>query len=125
MVCKKVDFLSVKVKLEFANLHTNAANDSNSPIEYIFSVLCKYQLPYAIGFVFPSSCFCHSVNPSYCTNIVRYYIVYLLRKVPNTDLRSTFVFIFPKSSSCSTPHFHVSFFFNNFWSRSVLFESFG
>ena len=53
-----------KEKIGISLTPTLTANNSNSPIEYFFSDLFKNLLPYAIGFVLPSSCFCQSVIPS-------------------------------------------------------------
>ena len=80
----------------------------------------------SIGFVFPSSCFCHTVipNPDVLASnntILSLSFELCAKHEPSVSI----CFMFPNSSSCSVPQLYVSFFFDSFWSRSVLSKNFG
>ena len=80
------------------------------PIEYFFSVSFKYLLPYAIGFVFPSSCFCQSVffRVRWCLRLLLLCYFCLPRNGPDMVLRLPLV-IFQNLSVVLLPSSMVHF----------------
>ena len=79
-------------------------------MEYFFSVSFNYRLPHAIGFVFPSSCFCHNLTPrqDVLTSVVSIFL-YLLRSLLDMGLRSPFVLFFRSLHLLRLPNYTFSF----------------
>ena len=89
-------------------------------------VSIKYLLPYAIGCMCLSSCFCHKVRPSailLALVVTIFFISTALCARHGTSVNISFIKL--KSVSCSGPHFHGSFLFGHRLSRYLGSESFG
>ena len=104
------DGLPLRKNKNVSYSHTTA-NSFISPNEYFISVSFKYLRPCAIGFVFPPSCFGHSVNShsivlSWVVNILSLSFAYCAKYEPSVN----FCFIFKDSSLVRFPYstFHSS-----------------